>query len=90
MLYACDQQTTDKSTSPISEAHLYSLNQAVKTAFEILRPQSIRPDEGFIQYDYLIPAGFYKQMWDDEANGKEMIQRYLWNDEHLLATYGFN
>jgi alpha,alpha-trehalase len=29
-----------------------------------LRPQSIRPAEGFIKHDYLIPAGFYKQMWD--------------------------
>jgi len=36
----------------------------IKAKFEKLRPQSIRPAEGFIKYDYLIPAGFYKQMWD--------------------------
>ncbi len=29
-----------------------------------LRPQSIRPAEGFIRRDYLVPGGFYKQMWD--------------------------
>jgi len=29
-----------------------------------LRPQSIRPAEGLIKHDYLIPAGYYKQMWD--------------------------
>ena len=42
-------------------ADLYSDIQA---KFEKLRPHSIRPAEGFIKYDYLIPAGFYKQMWD--------------------------
>src|SRR5215471_3367825 len=37
---------------------------AVSTAYAKLEPQSIRPAEGFIKYDYLIPAGYYKQMWD--------------------------
>jgi alpha,alpha-trehalase len=32
--------------------------------FDRLRPQTIRPAEGLIKYDYLIPAGFYSQMWD--------------------------
>jgi alpha,alpha-trehalase len=32
--------------------------------FNVLRPRSIRPAEGYLKYDYLIPAGFYKQMWD--------------------------
>jgi alpha,alpha-trehalase len=36
----------------------------VSTAYAKLELQSIRPAEGFIKYDYLIPAGFYKQMWD--------------------------
>ncbi len=36
----------------------------VSAAYAKLQPQSIRPAEGFIKYDYLIPAGFYKQMWD--------------------------
>ena len=39
------------------------LNQ-VSAAYAKLEPQSIRPAEGFIKYDYLIPAGYYKQMWD--------------------------
>ena len=37
---------------------------AVSAAYAKLEPQSIRPAEGFIKYDYLIPAGYYKQMWD--------------------------
>jgi alpha,alpha-trehalase len=36
----------------------------VSAAYATLQPQSIRPAEGFIKYDYLIPAGYYKQMWD--------------------------
>ena len=36
----------------------------VSSAYAKLEPQSIRPAEGFIKYDYLIPAGYYKQMWD--------------------------
>src|SRR5208283_1668788 len=48
----------------ISHAQLRVLYDDIQAKFEKLRPQSIRPAEGFIKYDYLIPAGFYKQMWD--------------------------
>jgi alpha,alpha-trehalase len=36
----------------------------LSAAFDTLKFRSIRPAEGYIKYDYLIPAGFYKQMWD--------------------------
>lgn len=77
LLYSCENNKKDIATTEenmeveanrlvpnISKSHLDSLNTAVKAEFEKLRPQSIRPAEGFIKYDYLIPAGFYKQMWD--------------------------
>ena len=32
--------------------------------FDKLRPQVIMPAEGYLQHPYMIPAGFYKQMWD--------------------------
>ena len=32
--------------------------------FDRLRPQVIRPAEGFIKHDYLVPGGYYAQMWD--------------------------
>jgi alpha,alpha-trehalase len=32
--------------------------------FARLRPMVICPASGFIKYDYLVPGGFYKQMWD--------------------------
>jgi alpha,alpha-trehalase len=36
----------------------------VSSAFGKLEPQVIMPAEGFLKHDYLIPAGYYKQMWD--------------------------
>ncbi len=44
--------------------NLNSLLDEVSAAFRKLEPQTIRPAEGYLKYDYLIPAGFYKQMWD--------------------------
>ena len=41
-----------------------ALLQKIQSKFSALQVQSIRPAEGYIKYDYLIPAGFYKQMWD--------------------------
>src|SRR5260370_7710592 len=43
---------------------LQTLLDDVSSAYAKLEPQTIRPAEGYFKYDYLIPAGFYKQMWD--------------------------
>src|SRR5579864_5869381 len=43
---------------------LETLLRDVSAAYAKLEPQTIRPAEGYIKYDYLIPAGYYKQMWD--------------------------
>jgi alpha,alpha-trehalase len=32
--------------------------------FSRLAPQTIRPAQGYIRFPYLIPAGYYTQMWD--------------------------
>ena len=32
--------------------------------FDRLSPQTIRPADGYIKHPYLIPAGYYNQMWD--------------------------
>jgi hypothetical protein len=29
-----------------------------------LAPQTVHPAEGYIRYDYIIPAGYYPQLWD--------------------------
>ncbi|MDR3741895.1 MAG: trehalase family glycosidase [Terracidiphilus sp.] len=41
-----------------------ALNDALNTDFARLAPQTIRPADGYIQHPYLIPAGYYNQMWD--------------------------
>jgi alpha,alpha-trehalase len=64
-----------KSTSPgkveigekeivVTEAEMRELLSDIKAKFKKLRPQVIQPAEGYLKYPYLIPAGFYKQMWD--------------------------
>ena len=36
----------------------------VNADFGRLAAQTIRPADGYIKYPYLIPAGYYTQMWD--------------------------
>src|ERR1700730_16340927 len=43
---------------------LETLLHDVSASYAQLSPQNIRPAKGYIIYDYLIPAGYYKQMWD--------------------------
>ena len=40
------------------------LRAELTAEFNRLETQIIRPAEGYLKYPYLIPAGFYKQMWD--------------------------
>lgn len=40
------------------------LLQSLAQEFDKLRDQVVQPAEGLLKYDYLIPGGFYKQMWD--------------------------
>jgi len=41
-----------------------ALLSGLTSDFARLAPQTIRPAEGYIRYPYLIPAGYYAQMWD--------------------------
>lgn len=41
-----------------------ALYASLSADFARLAPQTIRPAEGYIRYPYLIPAGYYAQMWD--------------------------
>src|SRR5579863_5315462 len=49
-------------TSP--QDRLKPLLDDVSAAYARLEPQTIRPAKGYLRYDYLIPAGYYQQMWD--------------------------
>ncbi len=45
-------------------ANLKTLQRELTAAFDRLKPQVIRQPAGYLKYPYLIPAGFYSQLWD--------------------------
>ncbi len=63
--------------------------------FDRLRPQVIRPAEGFIKHDYLVPGGYYGQMWDWDgffigchlaSRGKAEARHLRWWAENFAAA----
>jgi hypothetical protein len=82
-ILAQDVTMTGASQNPADQRIMLQLF----SAFDTLKHRSIRPAEGYLKHDYLIPAGFYKQMWDwdgffigcylasHERMGTELCQR---------------
>lgn len=57
-----------KAAVPDTEkARLGNLHGRIATGFADLRKQVVKEPNGFIKYPYLIPAGFYSQLWDWDA-----------------------
>lgn len=46
---------------------LQALHKKIAEGFVPLRKQVVKEPQGFIKYPYLIPAGFYSQLWDWDA-----------------------
>ncbi len=67
-----------------SETDLNRLLHEIDTAYARLQPQVIMPAEGYLKHDYLIPAGFYKQMWDWDGF---FIGNHLMNQSEEDAKY---
>jgi alpha,alpha-trehalase len=67
-----------------SSDSLKLLLHEIDTAYARLQPQVIMPAEGYLKYDYLIPAGFYKQMWDWDGF---FIGNHLMNQVKENAKY---
>ncbi|MGA9671658.1 MAG: trehalase family glycosidase [Terracidiphilus sp.] len=55
----CSIVASAQQTRPDSE-----LLAGLRGDFDRLAPQTVRPAEGYLRYPYLIPAGYYAQMWD--------------------------
>lgn len=51
----------------VGRARLENLRERIAAGFADLRKQVVKEPEGFIKYPYLIPAGFYSQLWDWDA-----------------------
>lgn len=58
------QTKTELVLAPTESDSLQALFTNLSREFDKLRPQVIMPADGYLQYPYLIPSGFYKQMWD--------------------------
>ncbi len=54
-------QASALKSSPQSDAELLA---RLSADLDQLEPQTVRPAQGYIRYSYLIPAGYYAQMWD--------------------------
>ena len=52
------------AVSAANTPQVKTLLNEVSVAYVKLEPQTIRPAEGYIRYDYLVPGGYYKEMWD--------------------------
>ena len=67
-----------------SDSSERALLARVNADFGRLAPQTIRPADGYIRYPYLIPAGYYTQMWDWDGF---FIGTHWLNRDALTAHY---
>ena len=51
----------------VDKSRLDSIHGRIAAGFADLRRQVVKEPDGFIKYPYLIPAGFYSQLWDWDA-----------------------
>lgn len=58
---------TKAAVPDTDKARLENLHGRIATGFADLRKQVVKEPNGFIKYPYLIPAGFYSQLWDWDA-----------------------
>lgn len=57
----------DKNLFPVDKAELQSIYEEVSEGYVGLREQVVRQPQGCLKYPYLIPAGFYQNLWDWDA-----------------------
>lgn len=56
--------TLENTETSVNKENLVELYSNLKEKYNLLSTRVIQPAEGYLEYPYLIPAGFYKQMWD--------------------------
>ena len=74
-----------------SDSEIQRVKDSITAEFDRISSRVIRPAEGFLKFPYLIPAGFYQQMWDWDGyfmgtwfiyKGKPEYMRY-WAENFL-------
>lgn len=67
MVWTAGCQVNQKAEQKMDTEKMQTLKNDITAAFDRLEPQVIRQPEGYLKYPYLIPAGFYSQLWDWDA-----------------------
>lgn len=70
-----------KEVSIVSE---WKLLHSFSDQTQRLQPQTIRPPQGYLGHSYLVPAGYYQQMWDWDGY---FIGVHLANQKRANAVY---
>ena len=84
LLTAASAAQSPKGQSPRDETGDAVLLRELTADFDRLGPQTIRPADGYIKYPYLIPSGYYPQMWDWDGF---FIGLHWANQDPANATY---
>ena len=72
-----------------SSEEMDAMASELQERFAGIREKVIRPAEGYLKHEYLIPAGFYKQMWDWDG----YFMGYYWRENgrpDLLQSWALN
>lgn len=56
--------TSSPAQTPSDQPDPAVLLRDLTADFDKLAPQTIRPADGYIKHSYLVPSGYYPQMWD--------------------------
>lgn len=65
MFTSCKTQQPKEQAA--DRARLEQIHKEVAAGYELLRKQVVKEPNGYLKYPYLIPAGFYSQLWDWDA-----------------------
>jgi len=73
LIFSCSKAPKNNKNSPVDlmksekiqdSDTLRTIYKNLKTQYNTLSKRVIQPGEGYLEFPYLIPSGFYKQMWD--------------------------
>ncbi len=68
LFVACGaNEQNNQQSFATDKAQLQSIYEEISEGFETLRKEVIRQPQGCLKYAYLIPAGFYQNLWDWDA-----------------------
>lgn len=69
--FSCNNKTENNKESAAGVSNidkkqdsLRDIYEEIKMQYASLSTRVVQPAEGYLEYPYLIPSGFYKQMWD--------------------------